>query len=177
MLSAIYWPLLPLSRGYVHIKSYDPFEDQVIVPRLLTDEFDQQVAVVIAQRAGRLFSSAPFSDVVANAYYDPSLGPNGTDAEYLTWYKETASGASHWMGSTAMLPRELGGVVDTNLGQVPISVALFPFKPTTTNPSISRVYGTHNLRVVDAGVLPFEFSCHSSSVVYAVAQKAASLFG
>lgn len=40
-----------------------------------------------------------------------------------------------------------------------------------------RVYGTQNLRVVDAGVLPIEFTCHSSSVVYAVAQKAASLIG
>lgn len=114
---------MPLSRGYVHVKSSDPFTDQIIVPRLLTDDFDQEVAVAIAQRAGALFSSAPFSDVVANAYYDPSLGPNGTYAEYLSWYEETSRGASHWMGSTAMLPRELGGVVDSELRQVPLSPA------------------------------------------------------
>lgn len=115
VLEAIFWPLLPLSRGHVHINSSDPFDTQIIVPRFLTDEFDQQVAITITRRAGALFFSEPFSQIVANAYYDPSFGPNGTDAEILAWFQETGVGASHWVGSTAMLPRELGGVVDPEL--------------------------------------------------------------
>lgn len=112
---AVFWPLMPLSRGHIHIASSDPFENPIITPRLLTDDFDEQVAVTVARRAGTLYSSAPFADVVAEPYYDPPLGPNSTDAEYLTWYKNTAFGASHWIGATAMMPRELGGVVDSRL--------------------------------------------------------------
>lgn len=48
-----------------------------------------------------------------------------------------------------MLPRELGGVVDSEL----------------------RVYGTNNVRVVDASVLPFETSGHLTSTIYAVSER------
>ncbi|KAF3762744.1 FAD-linked reductase, partial [Cryphonectria parasitica EP155] len=153
VLEAIFWPLMPLSRGHVHINSSDPFQNQIIVPRFLTDEFDQQVAVAISRRAGTLFSSKPWAAIVADAYYAPALGPNSTDAEYLAWYESTSYGASHWVGSTAMLPRELGGVVDPEL----------------------RVYGTHNLRVVDAGIFPIELTSHTMACLYSVAQKAASI--
>lgn len=106
---------MPLSRGHVHINSSDPFEEQIIVPRLLSDEFDQQVAVAVSQRARSLFSSAPFAEVVANAYYNPPLGPNATYSKYLAWFEASSYGASHWMGSTSMLARDLGGVVDSKL--------------------------------------------------------------
>ncbi|KAL4934296.1 uncharacterized protein BDV17DRAFT_4563 [Aspergillus undulatus] len=51
-----------------------------------------------------------------------------------------------------MLPRELGGVVDSNL----------------------IVYGTQNVRV-DASVFPAQISGHLTSLVYAVAERAADL--
>jgi choline dehydrogenase-like flavoprotein len=50
-----------------------------------------------------------------------------------------------------MMPYELGGVVDTNL----------------------TVYGTTNVRVVDASVVPFQVCGHLTSTLYAVAEKAA----
>lgn len=52
-----------------------------------------------------------------------------------------------------MLPRELGGVVDSNL----------------------VVYGTENVRVVDASILPTQISGHLTSLIYAVAERAADL--
>ncbi|CAJ2509874.1 Uu.00g057740.m01.CDS01 [Anthostomella pinea] len=115
ILFAAFWPSMPLSRGHVHINDSYPFSTPVITPRLLTDSFDQEIAVAIARRSRALFASDVFEYVVENAYYDPPIGPNGTDAEYLEWYKSTAYGASHWIGSTAMMPRDLGGVVDSNL--------------------------------------------------------------
>lgn len=61
--------------------------------------------------------------------------------------------ASHTIGTCAMLPRELGGVVDPTL----------------------KVHGTANVRVVDASVIPHLVSGHTSAVVYALAEKAADL--
>lgn len=115
VLTTIFWPLMPLSRGHVHIASADPFQNPVIAPRLLTDNFDQEIAIAITRRSRVVFSSAPFADVVADPYYDPPIATNGTDAEFLAWYKSTAFGASHWIGTTAMMGRELGGVVNPKL--------------------------------------------------------------
>ncbi|KAG8424798.1 hypothetical protein J3458_001560 [Metarhizium acridum] len=153
VFGAHFWPLMPLSRGHVHIHSADPFEFPIIMPRFLTDQFDQQVAVTVSRISRALWASKAFEGFVDDAYYDPKIGPNGTDAEYLEWFKRTARAASHWLGSTAMMPRHLGGVVDSRL----------------------RVYGTKNLRVVDAGILPFQITSHMMSTLYAVAQKAAQL--
>ncbi len=52
-----------------------------------------------------------------------------------------------------MLPRSLGGVVDHNL----------------------QVYGTRNVRVVDASIMPLQVSGHLSASVYAIAGKASDL--
>jgi choline dehydrogenase len=52
-----------------------------------------------------------------------------------------------------MMSRDLGGVVDSRL----------------------KVYGTKNVRVVDASVIPFQVSGHLTSTLYAIAEKAADL--
>jgi len=52
-----------------------------------------------------------------------------------------------------MLPFELGGVVSPRL----------------------MVYGTANLRVVDAGVIPLIPAAHLQAVVYGVAEKVSTL--
>jgi choline dehydrogenase len=52
-----------------------------------------------------------------------------------------------------MLPRDLGGVVDSRL----------------------KVYGTKNVRVVDASVVPLQMSGHPTATLYALAERAARL--
>ena len=59
----------------------------------------------------------------------------------------------HPLGTASMMSRELGGVVDSKL----------------------KVYGTSNVRVVDASVMPFQVSGHLTSTLYAVAEKAADM--
>ena len=61
----------------------------------------------------------------------------------------------HPVGTAAMMPREKGGVVDSSL----------------------KVYGTRNVRVVDASVLPFQVCGHLTSTLYAVAERAAAADG
>jgi choline dehydrogenase len=51
------------------------------------------------------------------------------------------------------MSRELGGVVDHEL----------------------RVYGTGNVRVVDASVLPMQISGHLTATLYAVAERASDI--
>ena len=55
----------------------------------------------------------------------------------------------HPSGTCAMLPLAQGGVVDSHL----------------------RVWGTQNLRVVDASIFPLIPAAHLQAVVYAVAEK------
>jgi len=59
----------------------------------------------------------------------------------------------HPISTAAMMPKEIGGVVDTSL----------------------KVYGTSNVRVVDASVLPFQVCGHLQSTIYAVAERAADI--
>jgi choline dehydrogenase len=60
---------------------------------------------------------------------------------------------SHALGTASMMSRELGGVVDPEL----------------------RVYGTANVRVVDASVLPMQISGHLCATLYAVAERASDI--
>ena len=59
----------------------------------------------------------------------------------------------HPISTAAMLPKDIGGVVDTSL----------------------KVYGTSNVRVVDASIIPFQVCGHLQSTVYAVAERAADI--
>lgn len=60
---------------------------------------------------------------------------------------------SHPTGTAAMMSRELGGVVDPEL----------------------KVYGTANVRVVDASIIPTQISGHLTAALYAVAERASDI--
>lgn len=76
-----------------------------------------------------------------------------TDDDWVTWLRGAASTEFHPSSSCAMLPLELGGVVDANL----------------------LVYGLANVRVADASVPPISLSTHLMASTYGVAEMAASI--
>jgi choline dehydrogenase-like flavoprotein len=95
-----------------------------------------------------------------NNAFAPMIKPSGAQyplpldvAAAKVFLKRTATTNYHPCGTCAMIPEKDGGVVDTKL----------------------RVYGTTNVRVVDASVFPIIPRGNIVSTVYAVAEKAADI--
>lgn len=101
--------------------------------------------------ARRLGQAAPLTDTVG-AETVPGATVQ-TDEEWETWLRGQVFTEYHPSSTCAMLPRELGGVVDANL----------------------RVYGLANVRVADASVPPFLFSAHLMSSTYGLAEQASTI--
>jgi choline dehydrogenase-like flavoprotein len=74
---------------------------------------------------------------------------NSTPEDIMLYIRSKGQTEYHPSGSAAMMPWEMGGIVDPEL----------------------LVYGTGNLRVVDASVMPLVPTGHLQAVVYAVAEK------
>ncbi|KAF2502555.1 putative glucose oxidase [Lophium mytilinum] len=150
-----FWILQTFSRGSVHTQSTDPTAYPAIQPNFFQFEFDQLAQTAIARYLRKSYTVAPLAPLVG-----PELIPNtttvptdGPDEVYIEFLKGTFGPNYHPVGTAAMMSRELGGVVDNEL----------------------RVYGTLNVRVVDASVLPGQVSGHLTSTIYAVAERAAEI--
>lgn len=162
----------PLSRGTVRPASRDIFGGPPLVdPRYCSEPFDCLVlarALLFNCALVRTAAMAELLPVAQEPYFCPDdLAPGGannssntaneqrnvTDARMLELARRFLATEFHPSGSTAMLPLELGGVVDTAL----------------------RVYGTEGLRVVDAGVMPMVLGAHLQAAVYAIAERAADV--
>ncbi|KKY36905.1 putative gmc oxidoreductase [Diaporthe ampelina] len=160
----------PLSRGTVRPASADIFDSPPLVdPRYCSEPFDCLVlarALLFNCALVRTRAMAELRPVVQEPYFCPDdLSPGGaanntaadqrnvTDSRMLELARQYLATEFHPSGSTAMLPLDLGGVVDTEL----------------------RVYGTEGLRVVDAGVMPMVLGAHLQAAVYAIAERAAGI--
>ncbi|RDW78651.1 GMC family oxidoreductase [Aspergillus mulundensis] len=150
-----YWPLLPFSRGSVHIQSANASQPPAINPNYFMFEQDATAQVEVAQFIRKAFGTAPLSNIVGDEV-SPSLDAlpaNSSSSTWMNWVHENYRPNYHPVGTAGMLPREKGGVVSPEL----------------------KVYGTKNVRVVDASVLPFQLCGHLTSTLYAVAEKASVL--
>ena len=136
----------PLSRGVCYIDSPDPFEPPLIDPRWLTNPVDRQVMIEALRFNRRILATLAMRPLQAAQFVPP------VDADEAALNQIINNGIRtefHPSGTLAMLPLDMGGVVDPRL----------------------RVYGTQNLRVVDAGIFPLVPAAHLQAVVYAVAEK------
>ncbi|KAK3293565.1 GMC oxidoreductase [Chaetomium fimeti] len=148
----------PLSRGSVHIRSSNLNDAPLINPNYLSNEYDIQAAVAAIKYVRRIANTAPLSSRWV-AEYEPGLAAvppetdDDNDAQWRDFVLSTTLSIFHPVGSCAMLPRDKGGVVDPAL----------------------VVYGTTNLRVVDASVMPILVSGHIQTAVYGIAEMAAEM--
>lgn len=145
----------PFSRGSVHITSADPTAQPRVDPRYLSHPIDMELLARAALYVETVAAAEPLAGLLKTG---GRRIPAGTDLQgdvdkAKELVRQRLFTAFHPSGTCAMLPRAMGGVVDPQL----------------------RVYGTSNVRVVDASVFPIEPLGHTQSTVYAVAEKAADL--
>ncbi|CCF48882.1 hypothetical protein NDA11_001036 [Ustilago hordei] len=134
------------SRGSIHIQSSDPTKYPIIDPKYFSVPFDTEIATAGTNYTRRVGLSKAYSDMVVGEYW-----PGNVDLE--TYTKTTSVTEYHPIGTASMLPRHQGGVVDASL----------------------KVYGTTNLRVVDASIMPLHIAAHIQATIYGVAEYAAQI--
>ncbi|KAK1074899.1 hypothetical protein LTR12_002390 [Friedmanniomyces endolithicus] len=144
----------PLSRGTVHIHSADPFAKPTIDPGYYTHPLDLGVHARHMQALEKLAQTEPLRSLIKPG---GARAPEGHDALTLERAKRLVRAHSstnyHPCGTCGMMPESMGGVVDARL----------------------KVYGTSNVRVVDASVMPVIPRGNIITTVYAVAEKAADI--
>jgi choline dehydrogenase len=146
------WQQRPDSRGYVRIRSGNPFEAPLIQPNYLTEASDRRVLLAGMKLARRLLASKPLEP-----YYDHEDFPGKhvqSDDELLGAAKERGTTTFHPAGTCRMGPAtDPQSVVDDQL----------------------RVRGFEALRVVDASVMPTMLSANLNAATMAIADKASDL--
>lgn len=141
----------PFSRGVVRAVSRSIFNNTppMIDPRYCSHPLDCDVIAIGLRFNARLIQTPAMATLMPVA--QAGFGPD--DVHNETALNEALRGQIktefHPSGTTAMLPKNKGGVVDPSL----------------------RVYGTKNLRVVDAGVMPLIPGAHIQAAIYAIAEK------
>ena len=150
-------PILPyaLSRGSTHAASADPRQPPIINPRYLSHPLDLELMARHLQQCDLVATTQPFA-----SFLKPDGRCNHLSAHDIrdldkakAYIRETAFSSNHPACSCPMKPRDKGGVVSPEL----------------------IVYGTRNLRIVDASIMPLLPRANTVSTVYAVAEKAADM--
>ncbi|KAH6665811.1 putative glucose-methanol-choline oxidoreductase [Halenospora varia] len=148
----------PFSIGSVHINGSALATPPIINPNYFAQEYDLEAVITAAKYLRKIANTAPLKQAWS-VEYEPGLDVvgNGTDATTEAQWKAYALANTltiyHPVGTCAMLPKSKRGVVDSSL----------------------TVYGTSNLRVVDASIIPVLVSAHIQSTVYGIAERAAKM--
>jgi len=140
----------PLTRGTVHLNGTDPFTYPALDFRYGSNPVDYQVMLEALRFNDNLFQQ-PALQVLQPVQNDPPHA--ASDQQFESFLNRSLGTEYHPSGTAAMLPREDGGVVNSSL----------------------VVYGTQNLRVVDASIFPIIPAAHLEAVIYGVCEKAASI--
>lgn len=142
----------PLSRGSILVTGADPFAPPAINPNYLTISADLQLLREGHKLARRIGSG--MSDVLgAESQPGTQQVASDNDDAWDGFIRQNAGTEYHPSSSCSMLPRDKGGVVDKDL----------------------LVYGTSNLRVIDASVAPTSVSAHLMTATYGIAEVGADI--
>jgi choline dehydrogenase len=144
-----------LSRGTVHIRSADPNEPPEYDPRYLSHPLDVMMLGDITLHMQRVGKAAPLSDLFKGngTVHGPTFPDELNSKSVLDYVRQLVNTGWHPIGTCAMLPRDKGGVVSPLL----------------------KVYGTANVRIIDASIAPLHVRGNTQSLVYAIAEYGADI--
>ncbi|KAI0255558.1 hypothetical protein BJV78DRAFT_684203 [Lactifluus subvellereus] len=148
----IVFHLHPFTRGSVHINSSDPLSPPVIDPKYFGHKFDVAFHALTTAWLRKWMHAEPISEHLVNENA-PGEDRVNTFDEWATYSRSNAISTFHPIGTAALAPEYLRGVVAPDF----------------------KVHRTANLRVVDASVIPFTFSVAPLATVFAIAEKAADV--
>ena len=146
------WQHRPESRGYVQLRSSDPFDDPLIQPNYLSHERDQQTLIRGVRLARRLLQTPELATYVQSESMPGS--DKTTDDELLSFIRQYGVSSYHLNGTARMgKADDIGAVVDDEC----------------------RVHGIQNLRIADSSVMPTIPSANICAATMMIAEKAADL--
>lgn len=142
--------LRPESKGSIHIRSTDPFDQPSIRPNFLDSEVDQRCIVDSMKVARRIMSQPAMAHFIEH-----EMSPGAevrSDADWLAFARKDGQTIYHPMG-TCRMGTDDRAVVDLRL----------------------KARGLDGLRIVDASVMPKMVSGNIQGAVIMVAEKGADL--
>lgn len=157
------WTIMPLllrprSRGWVRLRSNNPFDYPLMDPRYFEDEFDIRTLVEGAKIAIKVAEAKVFKQFGSRIHRIPF--PNCKQHKFLSdaylecHIRTISMTIYHPVGTTKMGPEfDPGAVVDPRL----------------------RVYGIKGLRVIDASIMPTISSGNTNAPVIMIGEKGADL--
>ncbi|PLB55930.1 alcohol oxidase [Aspergillus steynii IBT 23096] len=143
----------PFSRGNLTIASASMEDDPIINPNWLTDTADQELAILAVKRIREMVDTDIMKNVIVGTEVYPGRDKVSTDAEILNFVRDNGIQIFHAAATCKM-----------GTSKDPLAVV----------DSQGRVFGTSQLRVVDASAFPFLPPGHPQATVYALAEKIAA---
>ncbi|EGG13116.1 uncharacterized protein MELLADRAFT_101151 [Melampsora larici-populina 98AG31] len=136
----------PLSRGSTHITSKDENIPPTIDNGFLNHPFDVWLLSKASNHSRSIINQNTWNQVIKKEHL-PSLKVQSLD-DFNEYVRSSIDTLYHPIGTASMLPLKDNGVVDPDL----------------------KVYGTNNLRVIDASILPIHLAFHPQLTVYAIGE-------
>jgi choline dehydrogenase-like flavoprotein len=148
--------LKPFSRGSIRINPADPLGDPIFDYRIWSNPIDKEMHIRMQTYIRKHFLESKAFQELTVVEQDPVPGAVTDDEGWADWLlnqNKLMASNGHSVGTAAMMPRELGGVVDSQL----------------------RVYGTLGLSIADTSIIPLIPGTHTQTTAYAIGEKAADL--
>jgi choline dehydrogenase-like flavoprotein len=148
--------LKPFSRGSVRINPANPLGDPIFDYRIWSNPLDRKMHFRMQSYIRKHFMESKAFKNLTVVEQDPAPGAVTDDAGWEDWLlnqNKLMASNGHSVGTAAMMPRELGGVVDNQL----------------------MVYGTLGLSIADTSIIPLVPGTHTQATAYAIGEKAADL--
>lgn len=150
--------LHPRSKGYLKLKSQNPFHHPLFYPNFFEDNRDIETLLEGIREAIRIVSQSPLQQLGASLYNVTVPGcedtPFNSDSYWRCYIQHLSATLHHQVGTCKM-----GPITD---------------KSSVVDPR-ARVHGIQNLRIADTSIIPQSPSGHTAAFSFMIGEKVADL--